>query len=124
MHNSGGKPSVDFLHDAQAMMSTSPQFQVSLALATAAKGVDLVVLEGMGRAIETNLNAELSCDKLNLGMIKHPEVRHIFQNLVLSSFQALSNVVLNMPSAYAKGIYLGAAIFPRNEGPGRLKHLE
>ena len=112
MHNSDGKPSVDFLHDAQAMMSTSPQFQVSLALATAAKGVDLVVLEGMGRAIETNLNAQLSCDKLNLGMIKHPEVRHIFQNLVLSGFQARSNVVLNMPSAYAKGIYLGAEIFP------------
>lgn len=48
---------------------------MSHALVTACKDVDLVVLEGMGRAIETNLNAELSCDKLNLGMIKHPEVR-------------------------------------------------
>ena len=48
--------------------------QVSLALAEASQGVDLVVLEGMGRAIETNLNADLICDRLNLGMIKHPEV--------------------------------------------------
>ncbi len=36
--------------------------------------VDLVVLEGMGRGIETNLRARLSCDCLKLAMIKHPEV--------------------------------------------------
>lgn len=35
---------------------------------------ELVVLEGMGRAIETNLHARLTCDVLNLGMVKHPEV--------------------------------------------------
>lgn len=35
---------------------------------------DLIVLEGMGRAIETNLNCRLACDSLKLGMIKHPEV--------------------------------------------------
>ncbi|KAG2443788.1 hypothetical protein HXX76_002131 [Chlamydomonas incerta] len=35
---------------------------------------DLVVLEGMGRAIETNLNCRLTCDSMKLGMIKHPEV--------------------------------------------------
>ena len=39
-----------------------------------AEGVDLVVLEGMGRAIETNLNAKFSCDSLKLAMVKHPEV--------------------------------------------------
>ena len=44
------------------------------ALAEAAKGADLVVLEGMGRAIETNLRAKLVCDALKLGMVKHPEV--------------------------------------------------
>lgn len=36
--------------------------------------VDLVVLEGMGRAVETNLHAKFTCDALNLGMVKHPEV--------------------------------------------------
>lgn len=37
---------------------------------------DFVVLEGMGRGIETNLNAEFSarCDALKIGMVKHPEV--------------------------------------------------
>lgn len=35
---------------------------------------DLIVLEGMGRAIETNLNAFFTVDSLKLGMIKHPEV--------------------------------------------------
>lgn len=34
----------------------------------------LVVLEGMGRSIETNLNAKLSCDCLKIGMVKHQEV--------------------------------------------------
>lgn len=35
---------------------------------------DLVVLEGMGRSIETNLNARFTCDAVKIGMIKHPEV--------------------------------------------------
>ena len=48
--------------------------RTSTALAEAAKGADLVVLEGMGRAIETNLRAKLVCDALKLGMVKHPEV--------------------------------------------------
>lgn len=37
-------------------------------------GADLVILEGMGRGIETNLRAEFKCDAAKLGMIKHPEV--------------------------------------------------
>jgi damage-control phosphatase, subfamily II, stand-alone protein len=47
---------------------------VSPELAAAAADADLVVLEGMGRAIETNLNAHFTVDSLKLGMIKHPEV--------------------------------------------------
>ncbi|GBG83251.1 hypothetical protein CBR_g36866 [Chara braunii] len=47
---------------------------VSPELAWAADDADLVVLEGMGRAIETNLYAEFKCDSLCLGMVKHPEV--------------------------------------------------
>ena len=41
----------------------------------AAEDVDLVVVEGMGRAIETNLYASFTCDSLKLAMVKHPEVR-------------------------------------------------
>jgi type II pantothenate kinase len=48
--------------------------QVSPALAGAAAGADLLVFEGMGRGIETNLRASFKCDSLKLGMIKHPEV--------------------------------------------------
>ena len=40
----------------------------------AAAGCDLVVLQGMGRGIETNLQARFSCDALNMGLVKHPEV--------------------------------------------------
>ncbi|KAF5826462.1 hypothetical protein DUNSADRAFT_3028 [Dunaliella salina] len=39
-----------------------------------AQDVDLVILEGMGRSIETNLNAGLRCDSMRIGMVKHPEV--------------------------------------------------
>lgn len=38
--------------------------------AEAEEGCDLVVLEGMGRAIETNLGAAFACDSAKLGMIK------------------------------------------------------
>jgi type II pantothenate kinase len=34
----------------------------------------LLVLEGMGRSIETNLRATFTCDCLRIGVIKHPEV--------------------------------------------------
>ena len=47
---------------------------VSSELVDAARGADLIVLEGMGRAVETNLRARFTCDALNLGMVKHPEV--------------------------------------------------
>lgn len=47
---------------------------VSPDLAYTATDADLVVLEGMGRAIETNLYSLFKCDSLKLGMVKHPEV--------------------------------------------------
>ncbi len=47
---------------------------VSEELAAAATGADLVILQGMGRAIETNLEAKLSCDALKLAMLKEPAV--------------------------------------------------
>jgi uncharacterized protein with ATP-grasp and redox domains len=48
--------------------------RVSSELAAACMDADLVVLEGMGRSIETNLNVRMAVDWMNLGMVKHPEV--------------------------------------------------
>ncbi|KMT01585.1 hypothetical protein BVRB_9g215810 [Beta vulgaris subsp. vulgaris] len=47
---------------------------VSQELAYLASDADLVVLEGMGRGIETNLYAQFKCDSIKIGMVKHPEV--------------------------------------------------
>ncbi|XP_020526328.1 uncharacterized protein At2g17340 isoform X2 [Amborella trichopoda] len=47
---------------------------VSPKLSHLANDADLVILEGMGRGIETNLYAQFRCDSLNIGMVKHPEV--------------------------------------------------
>lgn len=47
---------------------------VTPELAFAAGDADLVVLEGMGRGIETNLYAQFKCDALKIGVVKHPEV--------------------------------------------------
>ncbi len=43
---------------------------VSDELNAAAEDADLVIIEGMGRAIESNLDANFTCDALNIGMIK------------------------------------------------------
>lgn len=48
--------------------------RVSKRLAAAVDDADFVILEGMGRAIETNLEAAFHCDALRIGMVKHPEV--------------------------------------------------
>ncbi|MBI1336944.1 MAG: DUF89 family protein [Phycisphaera sp.] len=41
-----------------------------LAERVVARGVDLVVLEGMGRAVESNLDAKFSCDAIKVAMVK------------------------------------------------------
>ncbi|CAK8572156.1 unnamed protein product [Lathyrus sativus] len=48
--------------------------KVSQELNCLASDVDLVILEGMGRGIETNLHAQFKCDSINIAMVKHPEV--------------------------------------------------
>ncbi|XP_061956966.1 pantothenate kinase 2-like [Populus nigra] len=45
--------------------------QVSSELAAAAKDADLIVLEGMGRALHTNFNARFKCEALKLAMVKN-----------------------------------------------------
>ncbi|XP_021713863.1 uncharacterized protein At2g17340-like [Chenopodium quinoa] len=47
---------------------------VSQELAYVASDADLVILEEMGRGIETNLYAQFKCDSIKIGMVKHPEV--------------------------------------------------
>ncbi|KAJ7558584.1 hypothetical protein O6H91_04G047400 [Diphasiastrum complanatum] len=56
--NGSGSPCIDFC-------------QVSSELAIVAKDADLIVLEGMGRALHTNYNARFKCDALKLAMIKN-----------------------------------------------------
>jgi uncharacterized protein with ATP-grasp and redox domains len=48
--------------------------EVSAALNTAAAAADLVVLEGMGRGVETNYDAAFSVDVLRLALIKNESV--------------------------------------------------
>ncbi len=47
---------------------------VSDELNAAAADADLVILEGMGRGVESNLEARFSCDALNIAMIKDTAV--------------------------------------------------
>lgn len=44
--------------------------EVSAELNAAAAGADLVILEGMGRGVESNLDARFACDAINLAMLK------------------------------------------------------
>nr|1XFI_A Chain A, unknown protein [Arabidopsis thaliana]2Q40_A Chain A, Protein At2g17340 [Arabidopsis thaliana] len=48
--------------------------RVSQELAYLSSDADLVIVEGMGRGIETNLYAQFKCDSLKIGMVKHLEV--------------------------------------------------
>ncbi|NJL31893.1 MAG: DUF89 family protein [Phycisphaerales bacterium] len=52
--------------------------QLSTELVDAAAGADLVVLEGMGRALESNWLAEFSCDVIRTAMIKDGGVAWVF----------------------------------------------
>lgn len=48
--------------------------KVSDELNEAAKDADLVIIEGMGRGVESNLDAQFNCDALNLAMIKDESI--------------------------------------------------
>ncbi|KAL4445797.1 hypothetical protein ABPG77_008996 [Micractinium sp. CCAP 211/92] len=52
--------------------------RISSEVADAAVGTDLVVIEGMGRAVHTNYFTRLTCDCLKLAMIKN---KHLAQSL-------------------------------------------
>jgi len=59
VENGCGSPCIDFR-------------QVSSELAAAAKDADLLILEGMGRALHTNLNARFKCDALKVLVSANP----------------------------------------------------
>lgn len=44
---------------------------LDLANAMSSEGVDLIVLEGMGRALHTNLEAKFTCECLKVAVIKN-----------------------------------------------------
>jgi type II pantothenate kinase len=44
--------------------------EVSDDLNCAAENADLIILEGMGRGVESNLDAQFTCETLNIAMIK------------------------------------------------------
>ncbi|UCD73921.1 MAG: DUF89 family protein [Phycisphaerales bacterium] len=47
---------------------------VSEELARAARGADLVILDGMGRAVESNYHARFACNVWRVAMLKDPQV--------------------------------------------------
>lgn len=46
--------------------------RVSKALCEASKDVDLCIIEGMGRAIHTNIQATFKCDSVKIAVFKNP----------------------------------------------------
>ncbi len=48
--------------------------QISPELADAAQNADLLIIEGMGRALETNFDTRFTCDTLKIAMIKEQDV--------------------------------------------------
>jgi type II pantothenate kinase len=44
----------------------------------AARGADLLILEGMGRGVMSNFDASFTCDALNIAMIKDEWVARRF----------------------------------------------
>ena len=53
---------------------------MSAEVAEAALGADLVVIEGMGRAVHTNYNTRFRCASLKLAMLKNAHLaEHLFQ---------------------------------------------
>lgn len=46
-------------------------FSTGLCTEMKVRGVDLIVLEGMGRALHTNLNAQLAVDSLKFAVVKN-----------------------------------------------------
>ncbi|KAH6558249.1 hypothetical protein KP509_1Z072000 [Ceratopteris richardii] len=70
VENGCGSPCLDFR-------------QVSSELSELAKDADLIILEGMGRALHTNYNARFTCECLKLAMIKNQRLAEQLVNGVI-----------------------------------------
>eukprot|EP00850_Spirogloea_muscicola_P003914 SM000016S01902 [mRNA] locus=s16:418468:422079:- [translate_table: standard] len=75
---------------------------ISPELAFVADDADLIVLEGMGRSIETNLYASFKCDSLNLGMIKHQEVATFLEGRLYDCVISFKEAAQTKPRPVAK----------------------
>lgn len=63
---------------------------------SASHGVDLVVMEGMGRAIHTNYTAQFTVDSLKIAVFKNPHVaqvlgRELYDGIVLFNSSTIIN---------------------------------
>ncbi|KAI5009728.1 hypothetical protein ZWY2020_011865 [Hordeum vulgare] len=70
VENGCGSPCIDFR-------------QVSSELAAAAKDADLLILEGMGRSLHTNLNACFKCDALKAKYYQVICLMYFFSTLLI-----------------------------------------
>ena len=69
--------------------------RISCELCEAAQGTDLIVLEGMGRAVHTNWSANFTCDTLKLAMIKNSRLAHrLFNGKIYDLFANLRKLSL------------------------------
>ncbi|KAL0365766.1 UNVERIFIED_CONTAM: Damage-control phosphatase [Sesamum angustifolium] len=74
--------------------------RVSQELAYLASDADLVILEGMGRGIETNLYAQFRCDSMKIAMVKHPEVAQFLGGRLCGSTSFLRSVSVGITEFY------------------------
>jgi type II pantothenate kinase len=51
--------------------------QISDELAEASRDADLLVIEGMGRALETNYHTRFTCESLKLAMVKEQHIAEV-----------------------------------------------
>lgn len=55
-----------------SLPSSRSRLDERLAVLVQERGTDLVVIEGMGRAVHTNYGAALRCESLKLAVLKNP----------------------------------------------------
>ena len=59
------------LHLPHCLLPPQSRLDKGLAVLVRERGADLVVIEGMGRAVHTNYHAALCCESLKLAVIKN-----------------------------------------------------
>ena len=88
-----GSPCIDFRRTSQE-------------LCEAAKGADLMVLEGMGRAVHTNYAAQFQCDTLKLAMLKTRAWQSDFSTAAYTTAYASSRSTINKHLCRQNGLII------------------